>query len=73
MNRLSKRRLKRAERRKYCGYDYHQMAELMERLCVLEDDVVLTDCEQEAMDIAIQAMCTIHNAMVTGRKDIFDG
>ena len=65
-------RLQKARKRRYCGYDHDQITDLMIRLCDLEDDVLLTEDEQEAMDIAIQALCSIHNAMVGSGKVAFD-
>lgn len=65
-------RLRKARKRRYCGYDHDQITDLMIRLCDLEDDIVLTEEEQEAMDIAIQALCSINNAMVSNGKVVFD-
>lgn len=41
-------------------------------LCDLEDDIVMTEREKYAMDIAIQAVTFVMNGMVNGGKVEYD-
>lgn len=59
--------------RMYCGYNYRELNDMMDALLDLEDDIVLTEREQLAMDIAIQALCSILNAMAGNGKVVIDG
>ena len=59
---------KRKKPRKYCGHTAVQMEEILIKLCEIEDSVELTDQEQDAMDIAIQAISDLHNAMIRDGK-----
>ena len=69
MGRLFKRK---KPQRRYCGYDYEGMCHLLDTLCILEDDIILTDQEQDAMDVAIQALCDVQRAMVDKGRFYFD-
>lgn len=59
---------KRKKPRKYCGHTAAEMEEILIKLCEIEDSVGLTDQEQDAMDIAIQAISDLHNAMIRDGK-----
>ena len=60
--------LKKKKPRKYCGLTAVQMEEILIKLCEIEDSVGLSDQEQDAMDIAIQAISDLHNAMIRDGK-----
>ena len=49
---------------KYCGLTVEQMEAVLYKLCDLEDDHDLNEREQAAMDIAIQAVSDLRNAML---------
>ena len=54
--------------RKYCGLTAAQMESVLIKLCEIEDGVERTDQEPGAMDIAIQAISDLHNAMIRDGK-----
>lgn len=62
------RLIKRKKNRKFCGHNADGMYEIMCTLCDLEDSVGMSEKEEEAMDIAIQAISSLRNAMVTDGK-----
>lgn len=47
----------------YCGKTVDEMLFLIAKLCELQDDVILTDEENEAVKIAIQAMTDVWEGM----------
>ena len=47
----------------YCGKTVDEMLFLIAKLCELQDDVILTDEENEAVTIAIEAMTDIWEGM----------
>ena len=66
MKRLIKR--KRNRIRKFCGHSADGIYEILNILCDLEDGIDMTEYEEEALDVAIQAVASIRNAMVTDGK-----
>ena len=64
--------LRKAEKRRYCGYSYEEITNMTDTLSNLEDDIAITEQEEKAMDIAIQALWEIRNAMLTNGKVVFD-
>ena len=73
MKRITKRRQAKIDKRRYCGYSHDDIMEFMLALCELEDDIIITDKQQEAMDLAIQALCSINNALVGSGKVVLNG
>lgn len=62
----------RKKERKYCGHTWGQMDIVLDTLCELEDSLLITHKEQEAMDMAIQCVTEIMNRMKDGRKIMWD-
>ena len=52
----------------YCDRSPDEVMDVIMTLGELEDRIEMTDKEQDAMDIAIQAVCDIRNAMVGDGK-----
>lgn len=69
---LEKLRNKGISSRKFCGMDWADMDRMLDRFCWLEDDSMITDEEQEALDIAIQCMVQIMNRMIDGKRINWD-
>lgn len=66
------RRLRKNKVRKFCGLSWNDMDYVLETVCNLEDDILITEEEQEALDIAIQCITQIMNRMEDGRKINWD-
>lgn len=47
----------------YCGKTRDEMLCLIAKLCELQDDIIMTDEEDEAVTIAIQAMTDVREGM----------
>ena len=63
----------RNSRETYCGRDYYEMTKVADTLCDIENSVELTDEEQAAMQIAIQAVTDITDIMVGKQRGIVWG
>ena len=58
--------------RKYCGKTWEQMNEVLDKMCILEDEIDLDDDMQEIFDIAIQCVTTVMNRMKDDRPIEWD-
>lgn len=58
---------KKKERR-YMGMTAEDIRDVLFVLCGLVEDIGLTEQEMHAMDVAVEALNDIHNALVTGGK-----
>ena len=47
----------------YCGYNWDDMNDVLNTLCYLQEDAMLTDREYEALEIGIQCVTSILNAL----------
>lgn len=54
----------------FCGLNWEEMNDVLDTLCIFEDDILMTDEEEQAMDIAIQCVASIMNRMKKGVKVI---
>ena len=54
----------------FCGLNWEEMNNVLDTLCIFEDDILMTDEEEQAMDIAIQCVVSIMNRMKKGVKVI---
>lgn len=59
---------KREKKKQYMGLDADQLRDVLFRLCDLSTDVLMTEDEQDAMDVAIQAVTDIRNDLMNGGK-----
>lgn len=59
---------KREKKKQYMGLDADQLRDVLFRLCDLSTDVLMTEDEQDAMDVAIQAVTDIRNDLMSGGK-----
>lgn len=58
------------EERTFCGKSYEEMNKILDTLCNLgNSDTLLTDEEDDAMEIALNCVCTVMNRMI-GAKDL---
>lgn len=46
---------------------WSELDDALNTLCILEDDLLLTDYEQNAMDIAIMCVCHVMNSKKDGK------
>ena len=56
----------------YCGHDWDSMNNILDTLCELEDDILMTKAEQEAMNVAIQCVTEVIN-LLKGYPVTLDG
>ena len=56
----------------YHGCDHDKLEQALYTLCAIEDDVLLSDHEQTAMNRAIEAVSCLMNAMNNGGKVKWD-
>lgn len=56
----------------YCGHDWNSMNKILDTLCKLEDDILMTEEEADAFDIAIQCVTDVMNLQV-GYSVVLDG
>lgn len=56
----------------FCGCDHDKMEQVLYRLCEIEDSVGLSEDEDFAMHIAIQAISHLMNGMVHNGKMEWD-
>ena len=63
---------KRQTERRFYGRSHDEMEEIIDRLEVLEHDVLLSEEEEDAMDMAIWALDEIMKRMVDGKPVNFD-
>ena len=49
------------------GMNADQLRDVLFRLCDLSTDVLMTEEEQDAMDVAIQAVTDIRNDLISGK------
>ena len=61
------------QERKFCGYDWEKLRQVLNCLCDLEDTVLMTEEEDEAMHMAVQCVTEIMNRMLDGKKVEWDG
>lgn len=66
------RRLFKRKERRFCGKSWDDLNEVLDSLCELEDSVLLSDAEDEAMEIAIQCVTEIMNRMQDGKRVQWD-
>ena len=64
-------RKKKADRR-FFGYDWYGLDHMLDVLCQLEDNILVTDEENEALDIGIQSLAQIMNRMKDGKEIFWD-
>lgn len=67
-----KKLIKGSRKRTYFGYDADGLSEITYTLCQLEDGIDMTEKEEEALDIAIQAITSMRNAMISNGKIRWD-
>ncbi len=48
---------------RYCGKTREEVKEILSILCAMQDDIAMTEEEDEAMEIAIQAVADVRNRM----------
>lgn len=58
----------RKREKQYMGLNADQIRDVLFVLCDLVTDVGMTDAEQDAMDVAIQAVTDIRNDLMGGGK-----
>lgn len=63
-----KRLIKRDKKRRFFGRDTYELYNIICILCDLEDGIDMTDQEETALDVAIQALSHIRYAMETDGK-----
>ena len=63
-----KRIIKRDRKKQYMGLNTDQLRDVLFILNDLVTDVGMTDAEQDAMDVAIQAVTDIRNDLIGGGK-----
>lgn len=59
-------------KRTFCGKSWSDMGEVLNTMCNLEDDIDLTDKENDCFNIAIQCITQIMNRMIDGKEINFD-
>lgn len=57
---------------RFCGKDWDGMNKILDTLCELEDNLMATGEEEEALDIAIQCVTQIMNRMKDGKMINWD-
>ena len=65
-------KLFKGKERKFCGNSWDDLSKVLDSLCELEDSVLLTEKEDEAMHVAIQCVTEIMNRMKDGKKVLWD-
>ena len=65
-------REKRNRKRSFCGYNAIEMKQLLDVLYGLEDESLITEKEQKALEIAINCMTWIINRMLDGKRIYWD-
>ena len=56
----------------YCGLDWDGMNRVLDTVCRLQDDTMLTDEEMDALDIAVQCVTDVVN-LLKGESVKLDG